>query len=435
MTRRDLLPGSALPLAYFAFAHAGLVTACLMLAARPDLPGGYFLHPRMVAVVHLVTLAWISGSILGAFYIVAPLALRMPLVVGRADWASYAAFVVGTTGMVTHFWIGEYNGMVWSAALVIGAIGWLAFRTARALPAVPVERGVKLHVALAFLNVAVAGSIGMWLGAGRVGFGADISPIAGALAHAHLAAIGWALMMVVGLAYRLLPMILPAKPPPTRGLARSAVLIQCGLLIVASSLLGAHRYLALGSLVIVLGLSVFARTVRGMVANRLPRPPALPARDWSTWQVHGAMLWLAIAVGLGVTLSVIPAGALHVTIGWVYGVAGLVGGLAQIIAGMQGRLVPLYSYYRAMARRDGAPPERSAHSLLSPFFARLIFLLWTAGVPWLAWGLARSHTASVRMASFVLASAVIAGGVYLSRLVRSAASSSNAARASTARQD
>ena len=73
--RAALVPGSRLPLAYFALAHASLAAALVALVASPDLPGGFFYHPRMIALVHLLTIGWISGSILGSFYVVAPLAL------------------------------------------------------------------------------------------------------------------------------------------------------------------------------------------------------------------------------------------------------------------------------------------------------------------------------------------------------------------------
>ncbi|HVZ21547.1 MAG TPA: hypothetical protein VG871_10820, partial [Vicinamibacterales bacterium] len=59
-TRRDLTPSSSLPLTYFAFAHLALVTAFVVLATHPSLPGAFFYHPRMVAVVHLVTLGWLT---------------------------------------------------------------------------------------------------------------------------------------------------------------------------------------------------------------------------------------------------------------------------------------------------------------------------------------------------------------------------------------
>jgi hypothetical protein len=105
---------------------------------------------------------------------------------------------------------------------------------------------------------------------------------------------------------------------------------------------------------------------------------------------------------------------------WVYGVAGLVGFLAQVVVGIQGRLVPLYAYYRAMTALAGSPPSRAANQLPTAAYARPIFLLWTVGVPALAWGLATSHVGVVRLASLVLLAGVMTGGAYLAYLVRMA---------------
>src|SRR5262245_24017601 len=114
-TRRGLLPAGGIPLLYFAFAHLSLASALAVLLVRPDLPAGFFHHPRMIAIVHLVTLGWITSSILGAFYIVGPLALRMPLRPGWRDRVAFGSFAAGASGIVSHFWIGEYSGMAWSA--------------------------------------------------------------------------------------------------------------------------------------------------------------------------------------------------------------------------------------------------------------------------------------------------------------------------------
>lgn len=201
--RRQLLPSSAIPLAYFTFAHFGLATALAALIARPEIPGGFFFHHRMVALVHLVTLAWLTGSILGAFPIVAPLALRLPMAVGRLDWTAFLAFALGTIGMVAHFWIDSYDGMAWSAGLVVLAIGWIAVRAWRGLPHATAPWGVKLHVALAFFNIIAAALFGILMGLDRSRSFLGITPLVAAYAHAHLAAVGWVAMMVVGLSYRL----------------------------------------------------------------------------------------------------------------------------------------------------------------------------------------------------------------------------------------
>ena len=51
----------------------------------------------MIGVVHLVTLGWISGSILGALFIVGPLELRMPMPVGRLDYWAFAFYTIGVS--------------------------------------------------------------------------------------------------------------------------------------------------------------------------------------------------------------------------------------------------------------------------------------------------------------------------------------------------
>ena len=99
----------------------------------------------------------------------------------------------------------------------------------------------------------------------------------------------------------------------------------------------------------------------GTVRNKLPRPPALPKRDWSMWQTRVTIVWLMVAAGLGIIRTVTSVGGN--TMAWVYGVAGIVGFLAQIVVGIQGRLVPLYAYYRAMAAGGGKPPVRPANEL------------------------------------------------------------------------
>lgn len=46
-----------------------------LVVVAPDLAGGPFLSPRVVAVTHLFTLGWITTSIMGALYQPLPVAL------------------------------------------------------------------------------------------------------------------------------------------------------------------------------------------------------------------------------------------------------------------------------------------------------------------------------------------------------------------------
>src|SRR5262245_21748756 len=160
-------------------------------------------------------------------------------------------------GMVGHFWIGEYSGMVWSAVLVAAAVLHVAVRAWLGLPASPVPWPIKLHVSLAFANMLLASLFGMLVGLNRIYGWFGWSPISAAFAHAHVAAVGWAVMMVVGLSYRLIPMIVPAEMPKGRGMAVSAVLLETGTIGLAAALIARPRLTPLAALVIVGGLAAF----------------------------------------------------------------------------------------------------------------------------------------------------------------------------------
>jgi len=98
----------------------------------------------------------------------------------------------------------------------------------------PIQGGVKLHLILAFANLLGAGVLGMLIGLEKQ----QIHVLPGYLlhtvyAHAHLAALGWATMMVMGTAYRLFPMVLPAAMPKTSQTWASAVLVELDHVAVA----------------------------------------------------------------------------------------------------------------------------------------------------------------------------------------------------------
>jgi hypothetical protein len=289
--------------------------------------------------------------------------------------------------MVAHFWIGEYSGMVWSAALVLAAVLHVAIRAWRGLWRAPVPAGVKLHIALAFANMTAATLFGMVAGVNRMTGWLPWSSMSVAFAHAHLAGVGWAVMMVVGVSYRLIPMIVPAEMPTGRSLARSAVLLQAGAIVLVVGILGPAWWSTAGAALVLAGLGAFVAEVRGIVRRKLPAPPALRRPDWATWQTHVAFVWLLVAAAAGLILTLPIGPAWTITLGWIYGTAGLVGFLAQIVVGIQGRLVPMYAWFRGMEAAGMQPPPRSAHALAHHGLARVILLAWTGGVPLLLVGL------------------------------------------------
>jgi hypothetical protein len=273
-------------------------------------------------------------------------------------------------------------------------------------------------VALAFANMILASAFGILIGLNRIHGWLPWPPLSAAFAHAHLAAVGWAVMMVVGLSYRLIPMVVPAEMPKGTAMAASAVLLEIGTLGLAVALVLRPGWSSIAALVIVAGIASFVGQVRKIVKRKLPPPAALPRPDWATWQTHLAFVWLLIAAASGLSLTLPLPAVWVVGISWIYGTAGLIGFLAQIVVGIQGRLLPLYGWYRMMEAGNMQPPARSAHTLASHRLSRAILIAWTLGVPLLTVGLAAGLDGILVLSSAVLLAAVALNGLQALKIAR-----------------
>lgn len=402
--RRALVPAPTLPLAYFTAAHLALAAALLALVADPHLPAVFDGRPRLIALVHLITLGWISGSILGALYIVGPLALDVPLPATKADVVACLSFWLGAFGMAVGFWTNRFHTVGTAAVFVLGAIVFVGVRTMRGLFRSRVPRGVAVHVGLAFANAALAGLAGLLLAQSHLRAGLPWSSLSLAVAHAHLAVLGWAIMMIFGVAYRLIPMVVPTAMPAGPTLAISAVLLQVGTLGLSGSL-AVGWDVRLWVLIVIAAFASFFAQVYRMLRRRRPRAIELPAPDWSTCHTGLALLYGFVAAGLGTGLVF---GSAPPDVGWVYGAAGLLGFVSQMVVGIQGRLFPLQAWFRAMVQNEGAPPARSSHALVDSRLALTVFLLWLAGLPLLIAGLAGQRAHLVATAAALLLGGTLA---------------------------
>jgi hypothetical protein len=416
--RLERVPDRVLPVRYFVFAHLCLLTAFLAFAVVPRSLAGFFYHPKLLGVVHLVTLGWISASILGALYMILPMALRSPLPAGRLDRWTFWCFAIGVLGIVSHFWIDQASGMVWSAGLVVAALATVGWRVVRSLArgAAPPEHRLPFH--LAFGNVLLAGLLGMLIGIDK-----DKHLLGGFVldhvaAHAHLAALGWATFMVIGAGYRLLPMFLPAAAPRGRALVLEALVTEIGLLGTVTGIYLGARWTALPGAVFVLGLALFLRRLLWMLANRKPSPRGLVRPDPAMVHVGAAFACLVLAAAFGLWLLLAPESPSTPQVVMVYGVLGLIGFLAQMVVGISVRLLPLYAWMRRFSAESFERLPPSPHNIVRRPLHLLVLILWLASVPLLTWGLALDVIWSIRLAGALLAASIATSLLHLRLLLR-----------------
>ncbi len=422
-------PALLLPLLYLGTAHVALGLACLFAGTWPRAVAGFFYHAWLIGLVHLVTLGWITFSILGALYIVGPLALRMELPPRRLDYAAYAFALIGLIGMVGHFWIEEYPGMAWSAGTIAVAVCYMTLRVIGAIGRAPIQPAVKLHIVLACVNFWIAASMGLLVAIDKVVHFLPGFVLANVFAHAHAAAIGWATMMVVGVGYRLLPMTFPSKMPGGRSIYASAILLEVGVLGLFAALLLRSGSAPVFAASILAGLAAFGAHVVWMQRQPVSKPVGAPPVALGLWHAAGAAASLAAAAVLGAWLLIAPPGPRALRAAAAYGVLGLLGFLAQMVVAMEARLLPMAAWFWAYSRSGYRVPPPSPHAMRDRRLQAMAFVAWTLGVPLLAAGMAAEAPRLVGAGGWVLFAGVALGALDNVRVVGHALRASRTGRA------
>ena len=103
-----------------------------------------------------------------------------------------------------------------------------------------------------------------------------------------------------------------------------------------------------------------------------------------------------------------------------YGIFGLVGFLAQIVVGMEGRLLPIFAWYWAYANTGYKGPVPSQHDMPWQRGQEIAFVLWLAGVPTLALSLAFDVAPLVSAGGWCLLAATLLDTVNLWSILRHA---------------
>jgi hypothetical protein len=249
------------------------------------------------------------------------------------------------------------------------------------------------------------------------------SPLSGVLAHAHLAAFGWATLVVMAAGYRLIPMLLPAAVPSGKGLWISAILMEVGVLTLVTSLLMVPSAVVAGAGLTAAGLAAFGYQLVWMRWHPRPVPPARRTPDLAVLQVFLATAYLGLAVALGLAMVLVEPRPWMLRVAMAYGVSLLLGFLSQIVVGVSSRIVPWAAYLWGFGDSGFKTPPASPHELPPRGPQWVSFLAWVVGVPAIGLGLTFDAIGLLRVGGGFLAMGVIAGGSLLIQTVRRSRSS------------
>lgn len=346
----DQAPPISVPFRFFLTAPVFLAAAGMVLVLFGPQVAGSRWSPPTLAFVHLLTVGFMLQVMLGALLQFLPVAVGTRIANPRrlAGWVHPAVSAGGVllpAALLLHS-----RPLAWAAAVALGGgIAIFAAVVGSALWRRPSTSATASALKIALAALLVAAALGLSLLLGR--FGSSALPSQVTDLHAGWGLVGWAGLLLAGVAYVVVPMfqITPAYPPAFVRLFVPAVAVTLVLwsMLVALSRSGAAWP---AGLVVLLAATFALATLRLQSQSKRPRADATVLY----WRL-GLVSLIAAAVVWGIAVADLWPEKAVMT----FGVLVLPGFFVSLIGGMLYKIVPflcwLHAQNLAQSRKLRAP--------------------------------------------------------------------------------
>ncbi len=357
-------PPISVPFRFFYSAPPfALLAALTLLAAGPDGAASRW-TPALLAATHLLTLGFMAMVMVGALF------QMLPVVAGAAiprprltAWAVHLPLVAGTLCLAGGFLFRREAAFRLAGALLAFAFVLFLGVSVYSLARAPARNATVTAIRLALAALAVTVGLGLALAAALSG---QWRPAAAGLIdlHAQWGLLGWVGLLVMGVAYQVVPMfqLTPVYPPPVRRwLAPLVAVLLLGS--TAATLGGAGpAWTALAAAGLALAFAVFGGVTLHLQRNRRRRIGDVTLQFWRL-----AMASLAAAAGLWAAGLVVPSAYFPLWLGTLY----VVGFGLSVIDGMLYKIVPFLVWFHLQSRAGRSRPVPNMKEIIPERRARL----------------------------------------------------------------
>jgi cbb3-type cytochrome oxidase subunit 1 len=391
-----------------------LVTGVTLLLLRPDLLATYHYNQYIISVTHLFTLGWISSVVMGAMYQLVPVALETRLYSERLARWHFVLHVVAVTGMVIMFWFWNMKQVGSFGSLFGAGVALFVYNISRTLARTPRRNLIAASIALAVGWLVLTLLAGLFIAATKLWPITLFASLAQMHAHAHLGVVGFFLMMVVGVSYKLVPMFCLSELQSARRAAASLLLLNLGLGGAAPAILVGHPSKAVFSMVTVAGLLAYGIEICAILRARKRKP-----LDWG-------MVYFVTAIGI-----LLPVSALALILSWptlplnaftgqlenVYGLLALLGVFTLAILGMLYKIVPFLVWHARYSKQIGRSKVPTLADLYSARLQAFGFAFYCGGLLAVSIATLLANAQAVRWSVALLALSLTCFAVNLGKIL------------------
>jgi hypothetical protein len=396
-------PSVALPLRFILTGIVALVAGSAWLVARPIVLAGYHYSPEALAATHLFVLGWICSVIMGAMYQLVPVALETRLHSQRLARWHFALHVIGFLGMVVMFGLENMKQVGHFGSIVAIGVGLFAYNLARTLARIPRWNVVAAGLVSALVWLSLTILAGLYLTAAKCWSFSPFEPLAQMHAHAHLGGLGFFIMILVSVSFKLVPMFTLGEIQSIRRAGWSLALLNTGLGGVFATILLSSPWKIIFALVVAAGLSVYGWEIIAILRAR-----KRSNLDWGMRYFLTALLLLAPVLVLGVVLAWpgLPATDLTLQLETTYGFLALIGVITFAVLGMLYKVIPFLVWYSSYSKAIGRSKVPALADLYSHALQAAGYWTFLVGLLLTSVATALGHASCVRTGCIVLLASV-----------------------------
>ena len=397
-------PSPWVVLPHYAFGALAFLAACILLFfTSPDLLQHY-LSPRLFTLTHILVLGWITMVIFGALYQLIPVVMEVRLYSEKLAITTFVLFGAGLITLSVSFWtfiFGRSIGLEAGGYMIVVAI--LLFTINIILSALKTERKTieNTFIITSILWLLLAVIIGIIMVLNFAFQFISVSHLQLLKMHAHIGFIGWFLLLVVGVASKLMPMFLIVHGLPRKLLNYAFFLINIGLLMLS---VGYYIFpeiwlLALSGLLVIAGIIAFLRFNYVAFSKRIRKKLDVGLKMSAT-----AFIMLGISVILGVIAVISPdfTATFQIKIEITYGVLIVLGFLSSLVLGQTYKTLPFIIWLKKYQSKVGKTKVPLPMELYSDKIAHYHFYTFVAGIIILVAGILISGVVLIKIGAVLL---------------------------------
>lgn len=365
---------------YFAASVLSFLILNFIILLNYDHLSGHHFQPKILAVVHIATLGWITMIIFGALFQLIPVVLEVKLYSELMAEVQFWIYSLGTAGLIMSFWNMLFNvHLVFYAILLFIAVSVFTVNVALTLKSVRKWNLTATYLTAAVIYLFITAASGLLLSINLGTPFIKINHLSILKAHAHIGFIGWFMMIIMGVAYKLIPMFSLSHGYSTLPSKLCFPLVNAGLIGISMEMIrGNESVLYFSSLgILISGILLFLLQIFLILKNRVRKTFDTGLR----FSVAAfSVVLLIITAGSFLAFVVTEGTQLQVKMISIYGYLILFGFISMLIKAQMYKIVPFLVWFHKYSSLVGIKAVPMLKDMFNEKIANTGFAIMILGI-------------------------------------------------------